>query len=128
VSTVNATRAKRVRPLNRVKPLSLAELIYFLREGEYTVHELAELTGLHENTIGEYLRAMHKRKVVYVAGWGPDARGGMNVREWSLGEQKDKPKPKAKSAVERQKNYRNRMKQAELNHLMAGSLTASQQD
>lgn len=122
------TRIRRLRPLNRVKPLSLAELVYFLREGDYTVQQLAEFTGLHENTVGEYLRAFHARKLIYVAGWGPDARGGMNVREWRLGEHKDMPKPRPKTGTERTRIYRRRVKQRELNHLMAGAITSSQQD
>ena len=98
----------------KVNATAQAHLIRLLVDDPHTVLELAEETGLSEGTVRAYLRALHKRKLVYIVDKVPDSSGQRSVALWAFGVDK-RDKFKAKSQAERQAACRAR-KNANLLH------------
>jgi hypothetical protein len=109
-----------------INALTFAELMSKLMDGEYTKTELREHTGLHHVTIANYLRQLHKRRVVRISGWHKDSAGRSFVAHYSLNPDglPDARKPERTSGAERSRQYRLRQKAIELNRRMAGGTYA----
>ena len=73
----------------RVNAASFAEMIKLLADGAYTLQELATETGLHYKTVCEYVAAMHRKRVVHVSVYAPDARGRIICPVYQLGAGRD---------------------------------------
>lgn len=78
------------RRVKKMTPLCYAKLIKALQEDDYDNHELAELIGLHLNTVSEYTRCLHKEKAIHVCGWNKDRRGRDVTPIFRMGEGRDK--------------------------------------
>ena len=91
----------------RVNALSFAKMLRCLTDGPSTIREVCDETGLHYVTTREYLAALHKEKVIYIAAWDRDAHGRSCIKVYGLGEKADAKRPRL-SDRERQVNYRNR--------------------
>ena len=52
-----------------VNAIAYSHLIRALMDGAWNRNELSKITGLHSQTIGVHIRALHRRGVVYIAGW-----------------------------------------------------------
>lgn len=76
-----------------------------LLSGPCTAQTLAEYTGMYIQTVRKTLRAMHRRKVVHIAGWEKDTNGRHVIRVFGLGFGKDVKAPK-KSRLEMNREYR----------------------
>lgn len=98
----------------KVGPMVYADLMAQLTRGAYTLHELHERTGLHYVTVCEYVRALHKRRVVVIAGWkGDGPRRAAQYRLATGAGQRDAPKPEPIPHIERARHYRARKARAQ---------------
>lgn len=97
----------------RVNALAQAHLVRLLLDGDVTCHDLAEEAGLHYVTVLQYVRALRKVGVVYVARWLPDALGRHTTMVLRLGKGKDAPRVRATKS-EKMKQYHKRQRDAKL--------------
>lgn len=87
-----------------INAITLAQLIKYMLEGEYTCEQLAELTGLHYVTVLRYARSLHDAGAAHIAEWKKDARGCDAIKVYMIGEGKDAKRRKLTSA-EKQAAY-----------------------
>jgi DNA-binding IclR family transcriptional regulator len=100
----------RGRKLRRVNALAFANLLAELIDGDKTIRELAEATGLHYVTLQEYLRLMHSRGAVHIVEWGVDSRYRPTMKVYKLGCGPDAIKPvKSRADIQREWRKRKRM-------------------
>ena len=85
-------------------------LLAHLNEGAVSAQDLADLTGLHVKTTRDFLKEMHKRKLVHIAQWDTKLNRRIKLPMYKLGEGIDKPKPKRLPSAETTKRYRQRQK------------------
>ena len=107
------------RKLVKVNALAYAHLIKALQEGDHTVRDLADITGLQELTVYHYCRELHRVKAAHIATFAEDARGYRTATVYKLGEGQD-AKRKRFSAKERTARYRSKIKEQELVRVMGG--------
>ena len=104
----------------KINAISQAHLIKLMLEGTYTCAELAEQTGLHYVTVLHYTRELHRAGAAHICMWEKDARGRDLLKVYKIGAGVD-AKRKRMTSAERQKRYRDRMKQGLVNHVLAGN-------
>jgi predicted ArsR family transcriptional regulator len=117
------TRTNRITWQRKVNHRTTAQSIKLMQDHPVTSHELADHVGLHSNTAGQFLRAMHMEKAVHISGWETDSMGRDCTAVYSLGEGKDVKRRKLTGA-QRQANRRARLAAAELLGMMAGAVCA----
>ena len=105
---------KRVK---KMTPLCYAKMIKALQENDYDYHELAELTGLHVNTIGEYMRCLHREGAVHVCDWHKDKLGRDTTPVFRMGEGRDKKRHKL-SDVQKSARHRAKKKAVAMNNIL----------
>jgi hypothetical protein len=71
-----------------------SHLVWALIAAPCSKAELEELTGMGPSLAARCISALRARGVLYVAGWRPDGRGRMTIREYQLGYGTDVPCPK----------------------------------
>lgn len=104
----------------RVNAIAITELMIGLQDGCHSMLELAEMTGLAIQTVRLYCKTMHRKKIVHIADWAEDAKGGRTLKVFALGSGKDMPKPKRKSGAEVCARYRSKQKHLAMVQAMAG--------
>lgn len=78
------------RPINGVAyALLLRRLVY----APYSYKELADATGLNEQTIRKWMIALRAAKLVHIASWDQDRRGGWTIPEFAWGPNKSDVRP-----------------------------------
>ena len=97
---------------SRPNPLAIRVLLTALMEGPHTYADLAEASGLHEQTVRHWLVPFRKRvaglpRVVHIAEWHPDPRGYPTRPAFAWGDKPD-AKRRALSNAERQRRVRQR--------------------
>lgn len=104
--------------------VTYSRMLRLLVDGEYTRHELAKETGLHTETTCRYVKEMHKRKLVYVCGWKRNRVNGnwAPVYTFSVEETADASKPPIQGRQINERNYRAKLKERKLLHMMAGRI------
>ena len=85
-------------------------LLAHLNEGAVSAQDLTDLTGLHIETTREFLKEMHKRKLVHIAQWDVRLNRRIKLPMYKLGEGIDRPKPARLPAIEVTRRYRERQK------------------
>jgi DNA-binding IclR family transcriptional regulator len=85
-------------------------MLAHLAEGAVSAQDLAALTGLHIETTREFLKEMHKRKLVYIAQWDPRRNQRIKLPMYKLGEGIDRPRPPKLSPAEVTRRYKERQK------------------
>ena len=105
----------------RINAISHAKLLRALVDGPATAHELAAESGLSEWTVASHLRSFEEELLVHVCGWEQDSLGRDQTAIYKWGKGKNAPK-RAASNSEHCKAYRERKKQRELLHAMAGRI------
>lgn len=105
----------------KINCLSFSKLMRALMDGDMTLQELADETGLHYVSVLRYCRALRAEGVLYVADWRPDARGNLSLKVYKVGTRPDAPKP-VKSKAEIARQYRARKAMREMIQLTAGGL------
>lgn len=108
------------RKMTRIGALTSALLIEALIDGA-TCHELAERSGMHYKTVLDYTQALRRVGAIYVYGYDTTARGIPGARIFRLGREKDARKPNPIGVRERSRRYRERCKNRNLTHLIAGT-------
>ena len=105
------------------KAIALAHMIRLLMDGEYTRMQLSEATGLHPHTISTYIKWLHKKRVVYITDWTRNVVNSIAAPVFTLNVDgcSDAPKPANKSRKEIDRDYRERQKQKQLIHMVAGN-------
>lgn len=89
----------------RVGALTYAELVLHMLPGDMTAEELAEVTGLRDDTVRQYTRALHRAGAAHIAGWAPDRMGRMTTRLLKIGAGSDRPRPPRLSDAERSRRH-----------------------
>jgi hypothetical protein len=107
------------KKLVKVNALAYAHLIKALQEGDHTVRELSEITGLAELTVYWYCRELHRVKAVHIATFAEDARGYRTATVYKMGPGKDAKRVRY-SQAERTARYRDKIKARELVMVMGG--------
>lgn len=74
---------------SRVKAVTISYLLEALLSGPQTIKDLTEVTGLHRTTVGDYIRAFRRRKIMHIADWEADATGRDKTPVFKLGRGKD---------------------------------------
>jgi predicted ArsR family transcriptional regulator len=74
--------------------------------GDVTAPQLAAELGLHKNTVGHHIKALHDAHKIYVVDYHQQVgTSGDWARIYRLGEGKDKKPPKADSKLHHQRHY-----------------------
>lgn len=78
-----------------------AELCLALTKGEFSRPELIKRIGIHDSTLGKWLRYLRVRKLIYICEWRRTHRTGAVAAVWTWGPgHLDASKPRAKSQKE----------------------------
>lgn len=93
-----------------LKIKNYVSLLEHLNEGAVSAQDLAALTGLHLETTREFLKEMHKRKLVHIAQWDTRLNRRIKLPMYKLGAGIDRPKPAKLPAIEVTRRYRERQK------------------
>jgi predicted ArsR family transcriptional regulator len=94
--------------------LAVAIMVSLLIEGPATVQDIADETGLTEQSVRDYMRAMRKRRAVHVAAWEHDKAGRQTRAAYRLGRKPDAARVPPRTNADRMKHYRARKKDAQL--------------
>ena len=79
---------------------------------------LAEIVGVNLGTIIIWMRYLHKRKLVFICEYRRNHQIGAPESIWTWGfEEKDAPRPKAKTQAEYSKTYRAKKQRKLLNDI-----------
>lgn len=97
----------------KIGAISYASLMQRLVSDHATLHELCDHTGLHMQTIRDYVEALHKARLVHITAWMPDILGRDQTPVYSWGVGVDKKRAN-KSVTQRQRDYRERKKKLAL--------------
>lgn len=117
--TTDTSRRRKVgsRRGHKVNAMTFSILVKLLMDGTRNCYELAEDTGLHVLTIYDWVREMHRQKIIHICMW--EGEGRASTRIFKFGPGKDAPRPvKDRSIIHAE--YRARMKAQQLLHRMAG--------
>lgn len=80
-----------------------------LMDGESTIHEIEEASGLAFSTLRKWLAALRRRKLVHVVAWEKDPLGRYTRAVFALDRgKKDAPRPPKMTDAERRKRYYDR--------------------
>lgn len=93
----------------RINAMSQAQLMKLLLDGQYSVKEMAGMTGLHYVTVLQYTKELHKAGVAHISKWNKDGNGRDSIKIYKIGSEAD-AKRKSMTAAERQRKYRERLK------------------
>jgi len=85
-------------------------LLAHLHEAPVSAQDLTALTGLHIYTTREFLKQMHKRKLIHIAQWDTRYNKRIKLPMFKLGEGTDVPKPKRLPGSLLTKRWRERKK------------------
>ena len=85
-------------------------MLAHLTEGAVSAQDLTDLTGLHIETTREFLKEMHKRKLVHIAQWDSRFNQRIKLPMYKLGEGIDRPRPPKLSSAEVARRHRERQK------------------
>ncbi len=87
--------------------IATVTLLHALNTETYSQKQLQEITGMHHASIGGWLRALKRKKLIYIAEWHRHGKIWVAYYQWGIDE-KDAPKPKPMTDAE----YSRRARQA----------------
>lgn len=83
-----------------------AVAIAALMDGECTIAELVQESGLGVTTVRKLVAALRRREIVYVAAWEKDRAGRSSIAAYAIGRgHRDVRRPSGKSAKQRKTEY-----------------------
>lgn len=85
-------RAKRVPAVPNQLAVGLM-LQYLIEHGDGTTAELVHHSGLHEYTVGRWMRCWKGLGLVRIGGWDRDNRSRPSIIRWSWGGGRDAKRP-----------------------------------
>ena len=94
-----------------VTAVAFAELCLALTEGEFTRTQLVARLGIHDSTLGKWLKMLNTRKLVYICEWRRNHTVGALSAVWTWGyKEHNVAKPPGKSQrVHTQKHLENKL-------------------
>lgn len=95
----------------RVNALAFALMVKAVYEKPRTLHEIADLTGLHLWTVRHYIKALHKQELVHITKWDPDTMGRDTTPYWTFGMGVDVPR-RRKTGSQKMRELRARQREA----------------
>lgn len=95
------------RPAIKMGAITYAQMIRLLHGKPHTKAELAEATGLHVQTINDYVNALHDEDMIHVVDWGKDTLGRQATPIYIWGMGIDAPRT-PKTVNQRQRDWRAR--------------------
>ena len=104
---------------HKVNAMTFSIMVKLLYEGTRTCYELAEETGLHQLTIYDWTREMHRQGVIHICMWEGEGRSSMRI--FKMGPGKDAPRP-VKTRAQSYAEYKARQNARKLLHRMAGEI------
>jgi len=104
------------RRVKKMTPFCYAKMIRAMQENDYSEGEIAEMTGLHPNTAGEYLRCLHREGAIHVCDWNKDRLGRDMIPVFRMGHGRDKKRQKITGA-QKAARYRAKKKAIAMNQL-----------
>lgn len=93
-----------------LKIQNYVSLLEHLMQDAVSAQDLAALTGLHLETTRDFLKEMHRRKLVHIAQWDTRYNRRIKLPMYKLGAGIDQPKPKRQSNVEVARRYKEKQK------------------
>ena len=124
VNMRNFKMSVKKRSQARVNPLALSKMLKAMTEPA-SWQDIQDECGLSQRTLGPYIAALRKEKIIYLAGWEKDSRGCHSIRLWKLGDKEDARKPKPKTDSQRSSEYQKRQR---VRKAMEGIGNASRSD
>ena len=97
------------RQVVRVNALAFANLIRALLDGTMTRAEIVEYTGLHYNTVGDYLRELHRVGATHIVMWENNTRGHAVHPVYKLGRGSNVKQPRL-TPSQRQARWRSKQR------------------
>ena len=95
---------------NRPAHLAVAYMFAHLVNGPATVADLADESGLSEQTVRGYVRALRRLRAVHVAGHELDDSGRQSIKAYAIGRKPDAIRVPPRSRAEIARDYRARKK------------------
>jgi len=89
--------------------VAITTLLHALNEGTYSQIQLQEMTGMCNQSIGRWLRAVKKKKLIFIAEWHKHGKVWVAYYQWGF-EEPDAPKPKPLTNKEHCSNYAERVR------------------
>jgi transcription initiation factor IIE alpha subunit len=87
-----------------------ARLFIALSEGPVTAQDLSHSSGIYVKTVREFLRELHKHKVIHISQWDTTHNRRIKLPMFKLGEGTDAPKPKKLPSALVMRRWRERQK------------------
>lgn len=115
------TSNKRSRPIPG-SALAMTNLMRMLRDEGGTVEEGVEVSGLHRETVGRWMRVWHREKLTYIIDWVPDKLGRARVPVYKIGRGTD-ARVEPMSSVERTRRHREKKRKLSLQQAIIGATT-----
>ena len=107
--------------MTRLNATLFAMALEEMAHGPTTRTELGERTGLSRQTILSLITALHKRRLIYVAGWERDGGGRASIQAFALGDKPNARKPPPLTSAETQRAYKERKLMRSAMHATAGA-------
>lgn len=82
-----------------LKIKNYVSLLEHLMQDTVSAQDLSALTGLHLDTTRDFLKEMHRRKLVHIAQWDTRLNRRIKLPMYKMGEGVDLPKPKRQPAA-----------------------------
>lgn len=99
---------------SRVSHVAVAKMVAAIVNGPATIADMACESGLSEQTVRGYVRALRKSRAVHVAGRELDSRGRQSIKAYAFGGKPDAQIVPPRSRAEIARDYRARKKMGAL--------------
>lgn len=91
--------------------MAMREISEALAGNQMTRNDLIDQLGYTRPRMAHYIRRMHSEGVIHIVNWRKQAHGhGLFMAVFALGQGKDVPKPKPKTAAEVSRDVRKKIK------------------
>jgi hypothetical protein len=100
-------------PARRNNPARTLKMINAMQAGPQTYKQLVAVSSLGKVAVATWVKSMRKERVMHIGGWAEDVRGRKftPVFQWGAGDDVARA-GQARTAVERMRDYRLRLKGA----------------
>ena len=93
-----------------LKIQNYVSLLEHLMQDTVSAQDLSALTGLHLDTTRDFLKEMHRRKLVHIAQWDTRLNRRIKLPMYRLGEGVDQPRPKRQPSTVVTRRWRAKQK------------------
>jgi len=106
--TPGSVKGRKVKVANNHK--NVAMFIKALLTAPMNLHQIAEFTGMHYDTIHKLMKTLKNENLVHICDWGRDCLGRAQRPVYSLGAGENVARPPKVSAVARTAKYKRKLK------------------